>query len=255
MKPMHGIILAIGLGIAGALFNFAYLTKMSGEFEVIEFVGIKDGTTISPGDRLTLADLEPVPIPMASVEELDKVAIRYSATEAIKTLTVWRLLTGPTLLFKDDLDPTLPREFDLEENEAIVGISVSPGTYVPSLVDPGDEVSFVISTSRLNWPTPAVQPDAEQADGAEEGTADPPPPPGATRTIGKFTVTRVEPRPGTAAAIAANRMRSSRSNMIKIRFAVAEDGTPLDRKVQTLFDLLHASGARVIAVIHYPLNR
>lgn len=254
MKPMHGIILAIGLGIAGALFNFAYLTKMSGEFEVIEFVGIKDGTTISPGDRLTLADLEPVPIPMASVEELDKVAIRYSATEAIKTLTVWRLLTGPTLLFKDDLDPTLPRELDLEENEAIVGISVSPGTYVPSLVDPGDQVSFVISTSRINWPTPAVQPDAEQtdgADGAEEGTTVPPRPSSATRTIGKFTVTRVEPRPGTA----ANRMRSSRSNMIKIRFTVAEDGTPLDRKVQTLFDLLHSSSARVIAVIHYPLNR
>ena len=48
MKGIHGLILAIGLGIAGALFNFAYLANRSRDVEKVvdaEYTEVKDKKT------------------------------------------------------------------------------------------------------------------------------------------------------------------------------------------------------------------
>ena len=51
MKGIHGLIVAIGLGIAGAVFNFSYLSRKSADVERIDFIGIKPDVTVEHGER------------------------------------------------------------------------------------------------------------------------------------------------------------------------------------------------------------
>ena len=48
MKGIQGLIVAIGLGVAGAMFNWAYLASRSSQEATVSFVGIKEGQDRQP---------------------------------------------------------------------------------------------------------------------------------------------------------------------------------------------------------------
>ena len=50
MKGIQGLIIAIGLGIAGALFNFAYLYSRAQKDEAEDFIGIDPKVTVARGE-------------------------------------------------------------------------------------------------------------------------------------------------------------------------------------------------------------
>ncbi len=63
MKGITGIIVAIGLGIAGAAANLFYLHTEAQKVDTISFIGIEKGATIGRGERLPEDKLVEVKIP------------------------------------------------------------------------------------------------------------------------------------------------------------------------------------------------
>ncbi len=70
MKGIHGLIVAIALGLAGAAANFYYLNTEAQKKDMVAFIGIKKGVIIGRGDRLTDDNLVKVEIPKNHVGNL-----------------------------------------------------------------------------------------------------------------------------------------------------------------------------------------
>ena len=77
MKGITGIIVAIGLGIAGAAANLFYLHTEAQKVDTISFIGIEKGVTIGRGERLPEDKLVEVKIPKNQAVNLDDYAYRW----------------------------------------------------------------------------------------------------------------------------------------------------------------------------------
>ncbi|MEE9603706.1 MAG: hypothetical protein V3V75_10400, partial [Thermoguttaceae bacterium] len=53
MKGIHGLIIAIGLGIVATMFNWYYLKKKSEHTEMVYFIGVAADETIGRGEVFT----------------------------------------------------------------------------------------------------------------------------------------------------------------------------------------------------------
>ena len=155
MKAIHGLIIAIFLGIAAALFNFAYLNRRARDVvETVDFIAVKPKVTINRGDKLSDNKLTRVSIPKASIGNLDKLAYRYKSLPTVIGEPVWRTLPESSLLLRDDLR-TPPQQLELEEGERAMFIPVDNRAFVPSLLVPGDKVTFLVAKLQ-SAPTPAM---------------------------------------------------------------------------------------------------
>ena len=63
MKGISGVIVAIGLGIAGALANFYYLHSEAQKVDTVSFIGLRKAVIIGRGERLLEDKLVEVKIP------------------------------------------------------------------------------------------------------------------------------------------------------------------------------------------------
>jgi len=172
MKGIQGLILALGLGIAGALFNWAYLHQKSMEQAMVQFVGIQPNVTVNAGEKLTEEHLAPVAIPAGSVGNLKDFAYLWETRSSLVGRPVYRTLTGGSLVLRDDLK-TPPPELVFAENlppgeeERVLWVPVASNSFVPSLVAPGDLVDFVVS---YGGPTPAyLAPSSSNGESSPEG--------------------------------------------------------------------------------------
>ncbi len=176
MKGIQGLIIAIGLGIAGALFNFAYLYSKSRDVEKVAFIGIDPKVTVARGDRLTKEHLVPVEIPRNNVGNLEEVAVRYSALQTVIGQNVWRTLAGGSLVLRDDLKTPPPelnfgRGPEASQVERAMFVPIDMRKMVPSLVVPGDQVTFVTPSFAAETPTLADEDPGRGESGAGTGPA------------------------------------------------------------------------------------
>jgi len=254
MKPLYGLILAIGLGIAAAIFNFAYLNLRSRDIDKVEFIGVKPGATISRGDRLSWKEnLAPVGIPVGSVGNLDSFAIRWEDRQTVEGMNVWRTLSNSALLLRDDLR-TPPQELKLGKSERALWIPVNNRRFVPSLIVPGDLVSFIVTKSSHRRPTPAAwQRPGTDADPAiePEPETSPPPPAGPTEVIGPFKILSLGNRLGSAEVMQAAKIRQVQENVMTISAKVDAEGN-LELKAQKLINLLEAMDFGGVGVLLHP---
>ena len=51
MKNAPGFVLALGLGLIGAVVNWVYLAQKARLLEHVDFIGIAENVKLSPGDR------------------------------------------------------------------------------------------------------------------------------------------------------------------------------------------------------------
>ena len=77
MKGIQGLIVAVGLGIAGAL-NWAYLASRSSQDATVSFVGIKNGQTVNRGEILRDDHFVELSIPERWVGNLKDFAVLHS---------------------------------------------------------------------------------------------------------------------------------------------------------------------------------
>ena len=245
MKGIHGLLLAIGLGIAGALFNYAYLANKLPDVESVSFVAISLDAEVAPGERLGEDCLVRVDVPQRHVGNLKDVAVFYSDRQTVIGSRVWRPLIGGSLLLRQDLK-TPPQELKLSQEEGVIWIPVDTRSLVPSLIVPGDQVSFLISRSRVGAPTLAS---GDEAGGAEQPFPDPMlQPTGPIETVGPFTVVSLGNRLGSADVLRSAKMPQVQENVVGIRVRFDDQGN-LMPDVQRLIDLLDAINNRPVGIV------
>ncbi len=238
MKGIQGLILAIGLGVAGALFNWAYLAGKSSQETMVSFVGIKGNTTVNHGEILRDEDLVPVRIPLRLVGNLNNFAVRYDGKGSVVGQRVSRNMTGECLLLREDLK-TPPQKLDLEEGEDVWWIPVDTRAFVPSLVKPGDMVSFLIG--RPSRPTRAVpgRPRSPAEAGDDSST-------GPIKPIGPFKILALGNRLGSSDVMRAARTPQLQENVLAIR--VSDHVAGERRMAEELWRLLQATNFRNVGV-------
>jgi hypothetical protein len=237
MKGIQGLIVAIGLGVAGALLNWAYLASRSSQDVMVSFVGIKDGQTVNRGETLRDDQIAELSIPARWVGNLKDFAVLYSAKETVVGRPVWRTLNGECLLLSDDLK-TPPDALKLEEGEEMIWIPVENRAFVPSLISPGDEVMFLVP--RL---TPATPTTPGMAPVGSDGASAAQPLSSTTSEIGPFRVRSLGNRLSSAQVWAAAKNPSLQENVIGIGVKPDEK-----RKAMALWDILQATNYRQVGI-------
>ena len=155
MKSKYALILAIVLGLAGAILNYSYLAKKSQSVAMVDFVGI--AREVKPGGLLTREDLVLVPIPKDQVGKLDEFAVQYQGwggLEGVLNQPASRLLEPGTLLLDQDL-ATPPAQLELAQNERAWPIPIDTRVLIPSLINPGDQVWFLGTATPVAVPATA----------------------------------------------------------------------------------------------------
>lgn len=257
MKGIRGLIIAIGLGIAGALCNYVYLSNKSRDMKTVYFIGIKPDRPLRAGDRLTKEHLERVPVPVAWAGSLKKYAVLYEDIDTVPDQHALRDIDGGTLLLYDDLKTpggNLWSGGTPTANDRAWGIPVDTRQFPPSLIEPGAKVSFLASTRGVNSPTPATHDllldESPEAVGATEVGSDTTPAP-PSDIIGPFTVLAMGNRLGSAEVMQASRVRQVQENVMIIRVRVQTDGT-LEPLAQKLRELLERTGGRPLGYLLHP---
>ncbi|MGQ9574038.1 MAG: hypothetical protein ACUVUC_01845 [Thermoguttaceae bacterium] len=274
MKGIHGLIVAIGLGIAGALINFAYLYSKSRDVERVGFIGIKPKVTVARGEPLREEHLEEVLVPRMSVGNLKDFAVLYSARQTVIGSPVWRTLAGGSLLLQADLR-TPPPELSFGQNlkagveERAMFVPIDTRRIVPSLIEPGDYVTFLAPGFDGN-PTPAGV--ASSGPGPASGTSDSTDPeakPGTLRPepagtgtthrrqpadgielIGPFKILSLGNRLGSAEVMRAARIPQTQENVMTI--LVRLENGKLQPEAARLVRLLEETNYRPLGYLLHP---
>jgi len=247
MKGMPGIIIAVALGLTGAMLNYAYLARKSRDVEKVYFIGIKPEVTVTRGDRLVEENLVPVGIPRENVGSLNDFAVRFEKRDAVLGMNVSRTLPGGSLLLEEDLK-TPPQTLDFGKQtaegveERAMWIPVDTKTFVPSLVTPGDQVSFVFPRSRIGSPTPAAG-----ADSAANRPA------GSNDIIGPFKILSLGNRLGSSEVLRAAKIPQVQENVMTISVTVRNG--QLEPKAEKLLTLLRATNFRQVSILLHPRDR
>jgi hypothetical protein len=263
MKGIHGLILAIGLGIAGALFNFAYLANRSRDVEKVAFIGVKEDKIIGRGELLVEESLEPVEIPRRWVGKLEDYAFLWSTRATVVGRRAWRALEGGSLLMRADLK-TPPQELVFGVNlepgivkETAIGVPIDTRKFVTSLVQPGDMVSFIVSAGRTDSPTlaePPAKPEAAGKADAKDGpalAAARAKPRDTIDKCGPFKVLSIGNRLGSYDVMTAARIPQSHENVMTILVRYYE-GDKMDPEAAKLMRILQQTGSQPLAYELHP---
>ncbi|MCS7306396.1 MAG: hypothetical protein NZ602_14970 [Thermoguttaceae bacterium] len=272
MKGIQGLILALGLGIAGALFNWAYLHQKSLEQAMVLFVGINPNVTVNAGDKLSEDHLVPVAIPAGSVGNLKDFAYLWESRSSLVGRPVYRTLTGGSLVLREDLK-TPPPELVFGENlppgeeERVLWVPVASNSFVPSLVSPGDMVDFVVS---YGGPTPAYvsSGSSSSSSSSEEGSSEeesgqpsPKPAPsssirtakGNIEVLGPFKILSLGNRLSSWEVWQAWGKQPANENVLGV--SVRLKNGQLEPKAQRLIALLQETGFRNVTVMLRPRDK
>jgi hypothetical protein len=244
MNGVKWFVLAGVLGLVGAALNWLYLTTKAQELEAVEYIGIAPDAIVHPGDKFTEEDLAPVAIPKNAQGRLPDFAILYRERQAVIGTPAVELYTGGELLLRQDLKTPPPQLSLTKENERAMWIPVDTRTFVPSLVNPGDQVSFLIG----DVPTPAVPREGEEETG--DIPAATPLPSKQGELVGPFRVLSLGNRLGSAEVMKASGIPQQQENVMTV--SVTVEGSTLEPKAARLWSLLRLSGFRQVGVVLHP---
>jgi hypothetical protein len=246
MKGSVGIIVAAFLGLVALVLNWYYLYSKTSDIKTVDFIGIK--TPVRAGDVLLEEHFEPVPIPVREggvddgrIARLREYAYSYADAKTVANIKATRDYQPGDLVLRRDYRTPKP-ELDLEHNERLLLIAVDGRNFVPELVDPGNEISFIVPRFDSRSPTPAG------ADGGAEVRSDVLLE--ANEMIGPFTVASLGSRLGSADVTRANRGVAGQERIVGIR--VMAEGNQLERKAMLLLERLEQSSGRNVQVVLHP---
>jgi hypothetical protein len=249
MKGIHGLIIAIGLGIAATIFNWLYLQQKSKHTEMVYFIGVAAGETIGRGEVFTEDKLVKVPIPKEYAKNLKDFAVPWDALSSVTDVRARapRLIEPGSLLLEWDLEGAL-QELDLEGGD-LIWVNVDPRSCVPSLINPGDHVSFLVAAPHLA--PPPSETEGLTTDEGASGETTYSPLGGQTRPIGPFLVISMGNRLGTSNALVAAKIAQVQENTMGILITDADS-----KKAQALQSAQQATGNRPVRIrLHLPKKK
>ncbi len=248
MKGLQGLIVAGLLGLLAVALNWVYLQQKTADVEKVMFLGVKEGFDISPPDKLTKEHLEAVPIPERHAGNLKDYVFLYKDLKTVVGVAPARTVRGGELLPRS-IYTTPPAKLNLQPDERQHVVAVSSQSFVPDLVNPGDEITFIVP--KLKTRAPATLPPP-----ADAGALRPEPDANATTTsagveyLGPFTICSVGNRLGSRGALAASRKSQTQDRLIGVVIKVEGDG--LDRQSTKLVEYTTKNGTRNIGILLHP---
>ncbi len=240
MRGLTGLLIAAGLGLAGALCNWMYLDSLAAGEARLAFIGVKPDVRLNVGDLFKADQLEPVEIPRSRIGNLQDAAPLWSAREAVIGLRANKPYAGGEIILRQDL--TTPAQQDLAsmlaEDEVARWVPIDPRAVIPDQINPGDLVSF-------ETPQPAAQVSAP-------ASGDPPatPPSGsltAREVIGPFRVLAVGGRRERPNIQQARGRSSGPENTITIAVRMPEG--KMESRAVKLFDAVRGAGSQGVYVL------
>ena len=239
MKGIYGLVVAIGLGLAGGMLNWAYLITRSRDTVRESYIGVAPGETLRAGDTFRQDDLAAVEIPKDRVGNLGNFAVPWSAVKSVVGTPAVRDFEEGEFVLRRDLRTPPPEPRPLTEDEREIGIPVDTRTFVPSLYKAGDWISFVVPKSKSILP-PAGEPSPALANVQSQ----------ATETIGPFEIRTIGNRVASSEVSRTNRLPQVQENVLNI--IVKVQGDELEKRAQKLSDLLLTQNVRQFIILGHP---
>jgi len=255
MKNWIGLLIALSLGIVAAVLNWQYLEKKSREVEIVSFLALDENVRLKAGDTFLAEHFVKVDIPRKHAGALAETAVLYEDRNAVTSMKALHEYRGGEIILRQELK-TPAEEFKLNANELALWIPVNSATFVPSLVRPGDMVSFVVTDPGTVFGGIAGPDDSGIPEGPEYLNA-----PSETQApvsgtsvnselVGPFRVLSLGDRLGSYEVdVAANRSRT-RENVMGV--AVVKLGDRMDPKAEKLVRWMAQPDFRQAGVVLHP---
>jgi hypothetical protein len=172
VRGLMGLLIAAGLGLAGAVCNWLYLDSRAQTEARVAFIGVKADVHLKIGDVFKADHFEPVEIPKSRLGNLQDAAPLWSARDAVIGLRANKAYGGGELILRQDL--TTPAQEDLAsmlaDDEVARWVPIDSRAVISEQINPGDLVSFEVPRPRAaasTEPAPATSgpPEQRQPDG------------------------------------------------------------------------------------------
>lgn len=234
MKGLQGLLIAIALGIVGAVCNWFYITRQAANYEKMAFVVIRPGAQINPGDRFKESHFEPVEVPVNNLGNLETIAVRWRDLNTVIGEFATRSYSGNELLLREDLKTPPQRDLSelLGEDEVLRWVPVDQRSFAPDHVNPGNFVKFVV-------PMMATVPANTAGNGEAQGLTE-------STEYGPFEILTLGNRRGRKDVLVSRGGSTGQENLIGIR--VELDG-PSGVEADRLFEALRLTGNRGVEVV------
>ncbi len=244
MKGAYGLIFAVFLGLLGGVLNWVYLENKTRDVASVSFLGITDGASIAPGQPLNRQHFVEVRIPERHAKNLQDFVYLYEDRATLEGTPATRDYEGGELVFRAD-HRTPPAELKLDKNEEMFWVPVDSRSFVPSLVNPGDRITFVVpvyANQSSRPPTGSAEVTEESADAVA----------GPTIEIGPFRVKSLGDRLGTLDVMKASRRAPVQERQIGIVVDVTKPEEV--ERAKRLRDRLASGDYRNIGIILHSNN-
>lgn len=189
--------------------------------QTLDFIAISDSgnVKINAGDKFSEAHFMKVSIPGNNLGNLDKVAVKWDARVTVVGQSATRSYSPGEILLWHDLrtSPELDIKKLLSADERVLWIPVDTRTFVPALVNVGDNVSFIVPRVGGAFPT------FVEESGAVASKA-----PSVIETIGPFRILALGNRLGSPEVLRAAGQIFSQENVMVVAVRVA--GGEFDEK-------------------------
>ncbi len=242
MKGIQGLLLSLGLGLAGAVCNWFYLERLAGKQAKVSFIGVSAGSQINVGDTLLDSHLVKVDIPSSAVGNLDQVAPHWSDRPLVVGWPSNRSYRGGELVLQQDIRTPGAKDLNdkLGKDEVAIWIPIDTRTFNSMRVNPDDEVSFLLPSSALGGPSPTP------LGGQPGGSAN-------SDIVGPFRILELGSRTGRPEVQKAAGGRQANENVIAI---VAKFiGGRLDAKAERITEYMRATKSQGLQVILHPKRK
>lgn len=242
MKGVQGLLLSLGLGLAGAVCNWFYLERLAGKEAKVSFIGIKADAQVNIGDPLLDSHLVKVDIPKSAVGNLDQVAPLWGLKSTVAGQTTSRSYRGGELVLMQDLRTPGAKDLNdkLGKEEVAVWLPIDSRTFNSMRVNPDDEVTFVLPRVGMGGASPT--PISNQGGGAANNDY-----------VGPFRILELGSRTGRPEVQKAAGSRQGNENVLAI---VAKfTGGHLEPKAERVVEYLRASKSQGLQVILHPKKK
>jgi hypothetical protein len=242
MKGVQGLLLSLGLGLAGAVCNWFYLERLAGKEAKVSFIGIKADAQINVGDTLLDSHLVKVDIPRSAVGNLDQVAPLWGLKSTVAGQATSRSYRGGELVLQQDLRTPGAKDLNdkLGKDEVAVWIPIDARTFNSMRVNPDDEVSFILPRSGVGGPSPT--PLGGQPNAAANSDI-----------VGPFRILELGNRTGRPEVQKAAGSRQANENVIAIVSKFT--GGRLESKAERVTEYMRATKSQGLQVLLHPKKK
>ena len=246
MKGVQGLLLSLGLGLAGAVCNWFYLERLAGKEAKVSFIGIRSEAQVNIGDVLLESHLVRVDIPRSAVGNLDQVAPKWDQKPNVAGQATSRSYQGGELVLHQDLKTPGAKDLNdkLGQDEVALWLPIDNRTFNSMRVNPDDEVTFVLPRVGLGGvsPTPISNPSGNAGGGSSNN-----------EYIGPFRILELGSRTGRPEVQKAAGTRQANENVLAI-VAKFINGQ-LEPRAERITEYVRASKSNGLQVILHPKKK